>query len=125
VVGIGINVNWPAPGDDLPADLAGTATSLARLSGRVTDLDSLLEALLGALEPRVADLGSSDGRARQADDLRDRCVTLGTPVRVELADGAFEGVAVDLTPEGHLVVETAGTSRTVVAGDVVHVRPGA
>ena len=45
-------------------------------------------------------------------------------MRVELADGRFEGVATDVTPEGHLVVEVGGTDRTVVAGDVVHVRPG-
>ena len=125
VVGIGINVNWPGLRDQLPEDLAATATSLLRLTGRETDVGALLEVLLDALEPRVTDLGTPSGRGRQADDLRDRCVTLGTTVRVELADGGFEGTAIDLTPEGHLVVEAAGTRHTVVAGDVVHVRPGA
>jgi biotin-(acetyl-CoA carboxylase) ligase len=43
-------------------------------------------------------------------------------VRVELADERFEGLATDLTPEGHLVVEVSGATRTVVTGDVVHVR---
>ena len=28
-----------------------------------------------------------------------------------------------MTTEGHLVVEVDGTLRTVVAGDVIHVRP--
>jgi hypothetical protein len=46
-------------------------------------------------------------------------------VRVELADGQFEGMACDVTPEGHLVVETGGAKRTVIAGDVIHLRPGA
>ena len=125
VVGIGINVNWPTTDGDVPVELAGTATSLLRLTGRVTDVDLLLGVLLDAVEPRVADLASPGGRVRQADDLRGGCVTLGTTVRVELAGGSFEGRATDLTPDGHLVVEVAGTRRTVVAGDVVHVRPGA
>jgi biotin-(acetyl-CoA carboxylase) ligase len=33
-------------------------------------------------------------------------------------------MAVDVTPEGHLVVETdTGERRTVAVGDVVHLRP--
>ena len=39
-------------------------------------------------------------------------------------DGRFEGTAIDITAEGHLVVDVGGRRRTVVAGDVVHVRPG-
>jgi quercetin dioxygenase-like cupin family protein len=42
-----------------------------------------------------------------------------------VAGDRFEGTATDLTPEGHLVVDVGGVSRIVVAGDVVHVRPGA
>jgi BirA family transcriptional regulator, biotin operon repressor / biotin---[acetyl-CoA-carboxylase] ligase len=124
VVGIGINVNWPATDADLPDDLVGAATSLRQQTGGPVDRSDLLEALLQALEPRVAALGSPSGRRGQADDLRARCTTIGTRVRVELADGRFEGLACDVTPEGHLVVETARTTRTVIAGDVVHVRPG-
>jgi BirA family biotin operon repressor/biotin-[acetyl-CoA-carboxylase] ligase len=124
VVGIGINVNWPATDADLPDDLVGAATSLRQQTGGPVDRSDLLEALLQALEPRVAALGSPSGRRGQADDLRARCTTIGTRVRVELAEGQFEGVACDITPEGHLVVDTAGTTRTVIAGDVVHVRPG-
>jgi BirA family biotin operon repressor/biotin-[acetyl-CoA-carboxylase] ligase len=123
VVGIGINVNWPVTDADLPDDLVGTATSLRQQTGEPVDRSDLLEALLQSLEPRVAALGSPSGQRGQADDLRARCTTIGTRVRVELADDRFEGVACDVTSEGHLVVDTAGTTRTVIAGDVVHVRP--
>ncbi len=123
VVGIGINVNWPRGDRDLPAELIGSATSLSQQGGRTLDRAALLDALLGALEPRAADLDSAPGRARQAADFRARCTTLGTRVRVELADDRFEGLATDLTPEGHLIVEVDGSPRTVVTGDVVHVRP--
>jgi BirA family biotin operon repressor/biotin-[acetyl-CoA-carboxylase] ligase len=123
VVGIGVNVNWPAEDRDLPEDLVGTATSLRQLAGHPVDRWGLLDALLAALEPRLSDLGTVPGRARQAEDLRRRCTTLGTPVRIELAGSGFEGIAVDVTAEGHLVVDAGGELRTVVAGDVVHVRP--
>jgi BirA family biotin operon repressor/biotin-[acetyl-CoA-carboxylase] ligase len=122
VVGVGINVNWPVTDADLPAELVGTATSLCQLAGSPVDRSALLSALLAALEPRVADLGTPDGRRRQVEELRARCVTVGARVRVEVPGGSFEGVATGLTDEGHLVVDQAGTDRTVVAGDVVHVR---
>ena len=123
MVGIGINVNWPRTDEDLPPELVGSAGSLCQLTGRSLDRAPLLEALLGALEPRVDDLDSAPGRSRQAGDFRSRCATLGTPVRVELAGDGFEGLATDLTPEGHLVVAVGDTTRTVISGDVVHVRP--
>jgi BirA family biotin operon repressor/biotin-[acetyl-CoA-carboxylase] ligase len=44
---------------------------------------------------------------------------------VDLADGSFEGTATGIDPGGHLLVEADGGIRTVVAGDVVHVRTGA
>jgi len=123
VVGIGINVNWPRDDGDLPAELIGSATSLCQQAGRTLDRHALLDALLAALGPRAGDLESAAGRAGQAADFRARCTTLGTRVQVELADGRFEGLATDLTPEGHLIVEVGGSARTVVTGDVVHVRP--
>jgi len=129
VVGIGINVNWPATDADLPADLVGVATSLQQQVGRPVARTEVFESLLRALEPRVADLATVSGRIGQAGEFRARCCTIGARVRVELADDRFEGTATDLTPEGHLVVEAGGVARRVVAGDVVHLRsavePGA
>jgi len=122
VVGIGINVNWPAVDEDLPPELRGLATSLRQLAGVGSDLEALLTALLAALGPRVASLGTDRGRGRLAGDLRSTCTTIGSPVRVDLPDGSFTGTALAVTDEGHLVVDVDGTPRTVVAGDVVHVR---
>ena len=125
MVGIGINANWPVTDGDLPAELIGSATSLRQQLDRPVDRARLLESLLLSLGPRVADLETPPGRKRQADDLRAACTTIGTTVRVDLADGHwFEGVATDVTPEGHLVVATGDRPLTVVAGDVIHVRPG-
>jgi BirA family biotin operon repressor/biotin-[acetyl-CoA-carboxylase] ligase len=124
VVGIGINVNWPATDADLPTELQGVACSLRELAGGVVDREALLAALLDALVPRVTALATSAGRVRLADDLRAGCTTLGTTVRVDLADGSFVGTATSVTDDGHLEVDVDGTLRRVVAGDVVHVRPG-
>jgi BirA family biotin operon repressor/biotin-[acetyl-CoA-carboxylase] ligase len=77
-------------------------------------------------------LASPAGREALVAAFRARCGTLGAEVRVELAERTFVGRAVDLDDAGHLVVErpddgSAGAGRpvreTVVAGDVVHLRP--
>ena len=117
-----MNVNWPATDADLPAELVGTACSLQQLSGRALDRSALLDALLAALEPRVSELATPAGRGRQAGEFERACSTVGTRVRVELPGESFEGTAVGLTDEGHLVVEVGGELRTVIAGDVVHLR---
>jgi len=122
VVGIGINVNWPGSDRDLPPGLRGAAASLRQLAGAPVDREVLLAALLAALGPRAEALETPDGRARLAEDLRGRCDTLGATVRVELSDGSFVGTATGITLQGHLTVDVGGTVRTVVAGDVVHLR---
>ncbi|MHB1710225.1 MAG: biotin--[acetyl-CoA-carboxylase] ligase [Acidimicrobiales bacterium] len=123
VVGIGINVAWPVGDGDLPDELVGTATSLYQEAGRSVDRTALLHALLAAMEPRVAALATPEGRLAQASALRRQCVTIGAKVRVEMAGERLDGVAVDVTDEGHLVVDTGDGTRTVVAGDVIHLRP--
>lgn len=49
--------------------------------------------------------------------------TLGRRVRVEFADRVLEGRAVDVDPDGRLVVlDACGISHRVDTGDVVHLR---
>lgn len=119
VVGIGINVNWPA---DLPPDLAGIAVALNHLLGHEVDREDVLVAVLRRLETWRAALDAADGRERLVDRYRQLCVTLGATVQVDLQGRSFAGQAVDITPEGHLVVDAEGERREVVAGDVVQVR---
>jgi BirA family biotin operon repressor/biotin-[acetyl-CoA-carboxylase] ligase len=127
VVGIGVNVGWPAPAGqpgepEVPPDLEAVATSLWRETGRRVDPGALLGLLLEDLEPRVADLASAEGRRRQGAEYRRRCATLGQRVRVELDGETVTGHAADITPEGHLIVDVGACLRTVTAGDVVHLR---
>lgn len=124
VVGIGLNVNWPA---DLPPDLAPIAVSLNHLVGRPVDRVALLEVFLLRFERWYGAATASPGD-EVVDAWRGRSATLGTRVRVELAGpkllDAFEGRAVDISPEGHLVVLADGETepRQVAVGDVVHLR---
>lgn len=120
VVGIGINVNWPA---ELPDGLAEIATALNHLVGHDVDRVELLVAFLRWLEDRYEGLVAG-GSADLLAEWRRRSATLGRRVRVDLGSRDVEGTAVDVTGEGHLVVETADGERlTFAAGDVVHLRP--
>ena len=120
VVGIGLNVNWPA---ELPPELAGIAVALNHFAGHDIDREDLTIALLRGLGVWRDALDSPAGRADLVARYIESCATLGSTVRVDLADESMRGVAVDITPQGHLVVHTdTGARREIVAGDVVHVR---
>jgi BirA family biotin operon repressor/biotin-[acetyl-CoA-carboxylase] ligase len=123
-VGIGINVAW---GDDVPADLADLAVALDHLTGPTPppDRPDLLVTLLRHLDRRYAALlAGPDGIAELQQAWRERSATLGRRVRIDLGADDLEGTAVDITAEGHLVVDTVdGERRTIAVGDVVHLRP--
>ena len=145
VVGIGLNVSWPRPGaeaggqdvvraEDDPlaregaadaadlAEVAGIATALNWLAAPVDRVD-LLVAFLRNLDERYSPL-VAEGASGLLAEWRRRSATLGRRVRVDLGADDVEGTAVDVTAEGHLVVETLeGDHRTLAVGDVVHLRP--
>jgi len=125
---VGAGVNLAIPEDALPTP---TSTSLV-LAGATANGDELADAVLSAYLAGLASLvpglvasapasGVADVRAR----IRDACGTLGRDVRVELPGGdVLRGRAVDLQPDGRLVVAPVGGGRhvAVTAGDVTHLR---
>ncbi len=121
VIGLGLNVSLPA--EELPVP---TATSLAVEGAATTDRDPLLRAVLRELGTRYANWRAAGGDV-DADGTRTAyvcaCATLGRRVRVHLpGGGVLEGEAVDVDPEGRLVIDAAEGTRAVGAGDIVHVR---
>ncbi len=101
VVGLGLNVRWAPSG-------------AARLGAAIDPLE-VLAALLTAYDELPDDV---------FEQYRSRLVTLGQDVRVELPAGVIEGRAVDLEPDGRLVVvDGAGARHRLDTGDVVHLRP--
>ena len=114
VVGIGINCTWP---DELPAEIADVAIAANHAAGRPVHTEDVLDVLLETLAARL-DAGWDD----IAREYKARCETVGRDVRVEMADGAFTGMATGIDDDGALLVTNdAGTTR-VIAGDVIHVR---
>ncbi len=118
IIGIGINANWSAA--DMPAEIAGSATSLAELSGTPIDRGALLAALLDRLDAELASLEAGDSPLER---YRAACRTLGSEVRVEVGARMIDGVAVAIDDAGALVVETQTGRETVTSGEVVRVRP--
>jgi BirA family biotin operon repressor/biotin-[acetyl-CoA-carboxylase] ligase len=121
VVGIGLNVSWPAD-DEAIRDVADTAMALNWVTSMPIDRVDLLVAFLRRLDRSYGQL-VSEGPHTALDEWRRRSATLGRRVRVDLGPDEVEGMAVDVTAEGHLVVEAlGGRRRTFAVGDVIHLR---
>ena len=119
VVGIGLNVSWPS---DLPPELAELAIAMNHITDAPVDREDLLIALLTALGPRYESLVAGE-RAPLLDEWRSRSATLGRRVRVDLGKDDAQGTAIDITDDGHLVVDTLDGERRIFAvGDIVHLR---
>lgn len=120
VVGIGLNVHHQAA--DFPEALREEATSLRIATGRRIPRDGLAAALLGRLDEQYARFCAGE-LAGIVEAARRRCVTLGRRVEVQAGSDVWVGRAVDLDPDGMLLVQGPdGILRRVLAGDVT-IRP--
>jgi BirA family biotin operon repressor/biotin-[acetyl-CoA-carboxylase] ligase len=100
VVGIGLNVGWAPEG-------------AARL-GDGYDPAEVLDAMLVAYDQLPKDI---------TDRYRASLATIGQSVRVELSGSEIVGRALDVLPDGRLVVlDDCGITHRFDTGDVVHVR---
>lgn len=121
VLGIGLNTTLTA--EELPP----TGTSLWLESGTPPtepDRTALLAELLTTLLDEYDAWRSAPDDAALRAAYAGACTTLGREVRVELpAGGPLVGDAVDIDPDGRLVVRGPDGPVAVGVGDVVHVRP--
>jgi BirA family biotin operon repressor/biotin-[acetyl-CoA-carboxylase] ligase len=117
-IGIGINVNWAV--SEMPAEIAGLATSLAALAGEPVDRGALLGSLLDRLDRELTDV---DAGASPLERYRAACRTIGSAVTVEIGARRIDGDALTVDDAGGLVVETPTGRETVTSGEVVRVRP--
>jgi BirA family biotin operon repressor/biotin-[acetyl-CoA-carboxylase] ligase len=120
VVGVGLNVSTRV--DELPV---ATATSLALIGG-VTDREILVKEVLRALGRRYVAWRDTAGSAESViPAYRERCETIGHYVDLHLPGGdVVRGLATGVDDSGGLRVrdEATGDERTVLVGDVIHVR---
>jgi BirA family biotin operon repressor/biotin-[acetyl-CoA-carboxylase] ligase len=125
VIGVGLNVSTTL--EELPVP---TATSLLLQAPQAQlDRGALLVDFLTLFAAGYHDWQSPGGDL--AERYRQRCVTIGQRVTVQLADRMLTGTAVGVDDEGRLLVaaepaaEPGAAPEAVAAGDVTHVRPGA
>lgn len=113
VVGMGLNVNLDT---SLLPDVMVPATSLMTEAHRMVSRTELLCGLLEGIERRYRALASGWS---PHEEWRAHLATLGTAVRVGTPGEVLEGEAVDVDPDGALIVEDlAGQHHHVLAGDV-------
>jgi BirA family biotin operon repressor/biotin-[acetyl-CoA-carboxylase] ligase len=110
VVGMGMNLQ--------SGSLPDGAVALDELAGRAVARDAVLAVWLERLDEWCTGL---DGD-RLLERYRRSSATLGRRVRVTLSDETFEGEAVDVNEDGHLLLHTSRGPRHVAAGDVTHLR---
>lgn len=116
VIGLGMNVNLPR--EQLPAEIAGSATSLLDATGAESSRPAVLAAILNEMEP-VYDTWCAHGLQPFLDEWQRYSVLQGRAVTVETLAGTIRGTVLDLSPGGALVLQTAdGEVRQVLAGDV-------
>lgn len=118
VIGLGLNVSFSE--DERPDP---NAVSLSML-GHNADRNELTIALLQTLSTRLARWrAASGGDAQLAADYRSASSTIGSRVRAVLpGDSEIVGVATGIDDAGRLLIDENGTTVTVSAGDVTHLR---
>jgi BirA family transcriptional regulator, biotin operon repressor / biotin---[acetyl-CoA-carboxylase] ligase len=113
-LGAGINVNQSF----FPSDIEATAGSLVQITGHQWPKQELLNAVLACLEERYNELCSSFAPAILTA-WKKRTTMLGKQITVIEQQNTFAATAVDLDPQGALIVRrTDGSLSTVYAGDV-------
>ncbi|MGO3845339.1 biotin--[acetyl-CoA-carboxylase] ligase [Agrococcus casei] len=119
VVGFGVNLVQQADA------LLPTAVSL-RQAGAEGEATALAERVLDGMRAHLRELAGQLGTPALREQIEAECLTLGLDVRAELpGDRMMRGRAVRLDDDGGLVIDTDAGETTVVAGDVVHLRPEA
>ena len=116
VIGMGINVN-NAAGTLLPS-----ATSLKEHANAGVSRVVLLQEILRGFEQRYLHLGEK-GNHGILEAWKSFNVTLGRRVKIVSQGYTLEGEAVDLEPDGALLVRNdAGLMQRVTSGELVHCR---
>ncbi len=114
VIGTGVNIR------NAPAKAAYPVTCLMDEGFAPLAPVALLTAYIERLEIWL-DRWRHDGFSRVREAWRDRAFGLGERVRLRLAGEEIEGLFVDLTEGGALLIEqTDGRCREVTAGDVIY-----
>ena len=115
IVGIGINLTAEA----YPAELSPVATSVAETSGRTTERETVLAALLRALSRWYSLLHEVDGPEKIVAAWTSRSsYATGKSVQVANGEEVWDGITRGVERDGALRLETTDGMKIVRAGDV-------
>lgn len=120
VLGVGVNVN--ARREDFPEEVRDVATSVLLERGQPAPRALLAAACFTAIEEWV-DRHAEEGFGPVRDAWRERSVTLGREVRVNVEGRELCGTAEDIDEGGALLVRGPSGVERVLAGDVTLLRP--
>lgn len=114
-VGVGINVNLDVSAHPEITDIA---TSLLAATGTHMPREEVLSGFCNHFELLYEE--AKGGSRRPFEEWKARLITLGQQVQARMPGGVVEGLAIDVTDEGILVIELTDGRRVLVeAGDVV------
>ncbi len=115
IPGIGINVNTAS----FPPEIADIATSLYLECGKTVSRRRLVHKVMERLEEHYETFLRTGSFTAMLEDYRKHCITLGKEVHV-LGREPFFAEALDITPEGELLVRRAdnGKEEVVFSGEV-------
>jgi BirA family biotin operon repressor/biotin-[acetyl-CoA-carboxylase] ligase len=114
VVGLGLNVNNPG----FPPELAATATSLTLATGGAFSRVDLLKAWLEEFDG-LYDRFLNQGFGEILEEWKEFAVTLGRPVTVRQGPREISGLALDVAPDGALLLRTADREIVrVISGEI-------
>jgi BirA family biotin operon repressor/biotin-[acetyl-CoA-carboxylase] ligase len=121
-LGIGLNVNQT----QFPDELKETATSLHLATGTPWIKDLILKFLLESLEDWYEKLSANSSSAI-VDAWKQRSSMLGKRIQITEPGSSYEATAIDVDPQGALIVDPGGNQRKALyAGDVsIRIRKGA
>lgn len=116
VIGIGINVNTEAR--DFPKELHETASSMLLETGRVHSRQQLAAHVLLKLQEHYKHVLATGSFERSLDICREQSNLLGTPINIHERNQVRPGKAIEIDPNGFLVVETDEGLEQLSSGEV-------
>lgn len=117
VLGIGINVNT----ESFPEELKEIATSLFLEKGELVSRKQLLQEILKEWEGIYTQYEAQGDFSAFQQEYLSLCQTIGGEITV-LGKEPFDGIGVDITQQGELVVEKTDGTRVVVYSGEVSIR---
>ena len=117
VIGIGVNVNQTA--GEFPEDLAQKAGSLRIALDREVDRAVLCAQIITQLDTLLLEKKALCGDASAyVIQLRSLSCTIGKTITIAAPDGEETATALDIAPDGGLVVKTASCTKVIRSGEI-------